>query len=253
MVKISTVSEVIILFRIRAGLSQQELSEKASIPGLELLNWEQGRSLPSEQQVRIIGEKLSLSPREINAFLLLANHSPANPHELNSSNPVIVDNYLLIPDSYLQQKRSFEEQVQMRDFQKTIEGLEERVRNILKEELLTVSKEVTNSKTEFAQLETDESPNRLKAYPIKGSPAVSFPNIDSGKLLKIVCRTLNLEDFKTLCFNLKPPYSYDDLEGEGKAAKARELILMLERRNDICKLLIELPRLNDTISWEDIL
>ena len=58
-------------------------------------------------------------------------------------------------------------------------------------------------------------------------------------------------ELRTLCFDLG--VDYDDLPGGGKADKARELIVYLERRDRIRELLEAGKRLRPDVSWEEAL
>jgi len=44
------------------------------------------------------------------------------------------------------------------------------------------------------------------------------------------------EELRTLCFDLGPGYEYDGLRGEGKKAKARELVALAQRKGHLAKL-----------------
>ncbi len=51
----------------------------------------------------------------------------------------------------------------------------------------------------------------------------------TGKLRRLLSKRFNQEEMQNLCQDLR--VDYDDLPGEGKIAKIRELIAHLERRN----------------------
>ena len=53
----------------------------------------------------------------------------------------------------------------------------------------------------------------------------------SRALFEYLCKSCNLEELRTLCFNLN--VDYDSLPGEGKEAKARELVLYMQRRGEL--------------------
>ena len=59
-----------------------------------------------------------------------------------------------------------------------------------------------------------------------------------------------------MCFDLGPDYDYDSLRGEGKAAKARELVALAERRGHLAELEAairrERPALDTTYSHERV-
>jgi adenylate cyclase len=68
-------------------------------------------------------------------------------------------------------------------------------------------------------------------------------------LRRIITSRFNDGELRTLCFDLG--VAYDDLPGEGKADKARELIAYLERRERIPELISVGKELRPDISWED--
>jgi len=63
-------------------------------------------------------------------------------------------------------------------------------------------------------------------------------NTFATKLFQILCDHFDLEELRTLCFHLS--VEYDDLRGEGRSAKARELIKFMQRTD-------QLDLLEDTI------
>jgi len=72
-----------------------------------------------------------------------------------------------------------------------------------------------------------------------------------SKLRHILITRFSEEELRTLCWDLPAPadVDYDDLSGEGKAGKARELIGHLERR-DLIPALVEIgKRLRPTVNW----
>lgn len=68
------------------------------------------------------------------------------------------------------------------------------------------------------------------------------------KLFKALARYFDEEELRTLCFILG--IEFDALKGEGKANKARELILYLDRRGRIAELIQNCKRLRPHVSWE---
>jgi len=66
-------------------------------------------------------------------------------------------------------------------------------------------------------------------------------------LRQILVSRFDEGDLRTLCFDLG--VEYDDLPGEGKANKARELVAYLKRRNRIGELLETGKRLRPDITW----
>ena len=67
------------------------------------------------------------------------------------------------------------------------------------------------------------------------------------ELYQILTRRFDEEELRTLCYYLE--IDYDSLRGEGKAAKARELIAYLDRRGQIPKLWETGRRLRPDITW----
>jgi hypothetical protein len=59
-------------------------------------------------------------------------------------------------------------------------------------------------------------------------------------LRQLLIERLDLEELRTLCADIE--VDFDSLRGEGKAAKARELVLFLERRRDVGRLVDWLRR-----------
>ena len=66
-------------------------------------------------------------------------------------------------------------------------------------------------------------------------------------LAELLDERFNEEELRMFCFNLD--VDYDNLEARGKANKARELVLLFKRRNDIPTLLETGKRLRPDISW----
>jgi hypothetical protein len=65
-------------------------------------------------------------------------------------------------------------------------------------------------------------------------------------LRTLITEHFDLEELRDLCFNLG--IDFDDLRGEGKTAKARELVLYAQRRDRLNDLVIELKRLRPTLA-----
>lgn len=66
-------------------------------------------------------------------------------------------------------------------------------------------------------------------------------------LLPILSSRFDLEELRTLCFDLG--IDYDDLRGEGKTAKARELILRMQRRQQVENLIKTIRDTRPDIDW----
>lgn len=71
------------------------------------------------------------------------------------------------------------------------------------------------------------------------------------KLHRTLSNRFREGDLRTLCFTLG--VDYDDLPGEGKSDKARELIVYLEHRDRIPELVETGKQLRPDISWDDVL
>ena len=57
---------------------------------------------------------------------------------------------------------------------------------------------------------------------------------DLTSLRRFLVEHLTLDELRTLCFDLR--VDYDDLGGEAKSGKARELILRMQREGNLDKL-----------------
>lgn len=66
------------------------------------------------------------------------------------------------------------------------------------------------------------------------SDGVNVPPQGLPTLHTIICKHFDFEELRTLCFDLD--VDFDELRGEGKAGRARELILYLQRRDKLTKL-----------------
>lgn len=65
-------------------------------------------------------------------------------------------------------------------------------------------------------------------------------------LRSLVAEHFDLEELRDLCFDLN--VDFDDLRGEGKTAKARELIMYVQRRDRLNDLIVELKRLRPPLA-----
>ncbi len=72
--------------------------------------------------------------------------------------------------------------------------------------------------------------------------------MDWGRLLQQMDDALNDDDLRTLCFELE--VDYDNLAGDTKRGKARELILELRRQGQVATLIDELSEMRSHVSWE---
>lgn len=63
-----------------------------------------------------------------------------------------------------------------------------------------------------------------------------------------VTSSLNLEELRTLCFDLE--IDYDSLPGEGKEAKVRELMALMKRNKAVPRLVRYLNKLYPQVQWD---
>lgn len=67
------------------------------------------------------------------------------------------------------------------------------------------------------------------------------------EIRNLILSSFNLEEFRDLCFDLG--VTYDDLEGEGRSGRVRELILLMERTQRMGDLLSFCAYLRPDITW----
>ncbi len=72
--------------------------------------------------------------------------------------------------------------------------------------------------------------------------------MDKVQLAKQIDRYFDLEDLRALCFELG--VDYDSLRGEGKAAQARELVLLMERTGRINELAQLCASHRPNVDWD---
>jgi len=70
------------------------------------------------------------------------------------------------------------------------------------------------------------------------------------ELRQVLVTRFNEDELRTLCFDLG--VDYDDLPGEGKVGKARELVAFLDRRSRIPELLKFGRQLRPDVPWPDL-
>jgi formylglycine-generating enzyme required for sulfatase activity len=70
--------------------------------------------------------------------------------------------------------------------------------------------------------------------------------LDRAKLRELITACFDEEELRTLCFDLE--VDYDDLRGEGRAGKARELVVYFERRGRISELVAYCRRVRPKFS-----
>jgi 3',5'-cyclic AMP phosphodiesterase CpdA len=71
-----------------------------------------------------------------------------------------------------------------------------------------------------------------------------------GKLRQILAERFSEDELRTFCFDLS--VDYEDLPGEGKAAKARELLALFERHDRVDELIQMGQKTRPDISWDDV-
>ena len=69
-------------------------------------------------------------------------------------------------------------------------------------------------------------------------------------LLESLVRYFDLDELRTLCFDLG--LDYDELRGEVKSAKARELITVMLRQNRLAELASRLQVQRPDVDWPDV-
>jgi hypothetical protein len=67
-------------------------------------------------------------------------------------------------------------------------------------------------------------------------------------LYRVLTRLFDDEELRTLCFELGEDYDYDNLRGEGKKAKARELVALAERKGHLTELEATIRRERPTLA-----
>ena len=70
------------------------------------------------------------------------------------------------------------------------------------------------------------------------------------KLHKALAATLNLDELKTVCVVLG--VEFEDLGGEGKEGKIRELVDFLDRVDQVCELIKRCEERRSHIAWNDL-
>ena len=78
---------------------------------------------------------------------------------------------------------------------------------------------------------------------------VQIPRIRVS-LLRFLTTHFSLEEIKTICFLLN--IDYEELGGEGKTGKARELILHVERNSQLVGLVLAAQALRPNLDWESV-
>lgn len=81
------------------------------------------------------------------------------------------------------------------------------------------------------------------------APAPNKP-VDLVRLHELLAQHFSLDELRTLCFRLNLDIA--DLPGEGKSAKARELVTYVERRGRTAELIVEAKRERDHVNWDSV-
>ncbi len=71
-----------------------------------------------------------------------------------------------------------------------------------------------------------------------------------AKLRQQTTSSLSIEELRSLCFDLE--IDYENLPGEGKEAKVREMIALMQRDNKIPSLIDHLSEIRPNIQWVEI-
>ena len=74
--------------------------------------------------------------------------------------------------------------------------------------------------------------------------------MDWAELHRLILILFDIEELRTLCFDIG--VDYDALRGEGKDAKARELIMQCRRDNRVAELVVRLSTLRPNAAWDEI-
>ncbi len=94
-------------------------------------------------------------------------------------------------------------------------------------------------------------PIRFTPRPVPDLPPSVLPKtrdlLDLRKLRLKVTKYFNESELRNLCFDMN--IDYEDLDGNNKSDKARELIAYCERRKSIPKLVARLRKLRPRVSW----
>ncbi len=78
-------------------------------------------------------------------------------------------------------------------------------------------------------------------------PPAPSASVDLVRLYQLLDKTFSLEELRTLCFSLG--IEFDDLTGDGKGAKTRELVMYMHRRGRIADLIAKAKQERPHVSW----
>jgi hypothetical protein len=100
---------------------------------------------------------------------------------------------------------------------------------------LRLQVEDVRRKIAAAEQELSGNPPPITPIPEIIPQLVTTPTFTLPELRQKLVEKYSLEDLRDLCFDLK--VDYESLPGEGKAAKARELIAYMQRRDRLPELI----------------
>jgi hypothetical protein len=95
------------------------------------------------------------------------------------------------------------------------------------------------------------SPAQVEQPASSQDAQTSVGGIDHIELLRLLTKRFNEGELRTLCFGLD--IHYDNLPGESKTDKARELIEYLARREQTYKLIEVGKRQRDDVPWSEVI
>lgn len=93
-------------------------------------------------------------------------------------------------------------------------------------------------------------PRGLSSMQVTGEGHGELAEMDGAQLHQLISTHFDIEELRTLCFDMN--IDYDTLRGEGKDAKARELIMQCRRNSRIAELVARLGALRPNVAWDDI-
>jgi outer membrane protein assembly factor BamB len=83
-----------------------------------------------------------------------------------------------------------------------------------------------------------------------GDTPIPFSQDERIKLYTLLTNYFDEEELRTLCFNLN--VNYDDLAATGRAGKARELVIYLERRGRLSELILLCQQERPYLPWDNL-
>lgn len=181
--------------------------------------------LPDSRCSQIFVVGLNANPRElkraINIFSLLWNLVQARQELLVNIKPVRLAKVVVIQHGYPELHRLLQQ----------------------RPDLLVELERYFRQEQEYA--------SSIAKYPKKGLTEQRSEQYITSQLLQIITEQFNEEELRNLCFYLE--VDYENLAATGKAGKARELILYLERQGRIPDLISEIQRIRPHSLPNDII